>query len=160
MKQTSLEGRMDARQIAMEAGMSARPEFYSGRGAIACDLNDKILEKVYQTVQREHGEKAAKQFAQMVADVPELSATDFLLTLYRLEGQDWKWNKRMLGNEKGVDVGPDYDNGARFAIGMATIAGALSGMSERDETSYIRGEFLRRHGIKGPKKEQGNSFFY
>lgn len=131
-----------------------------GRGAISCDLNDKILEKVYQAVQREHGEKAAKQFAQMVADVPKLSATDFLLTLYRLEGRNWKWNKRILGNEKGIDFGPDYGDGAREAVAMATIGNVLGGMSERDETHYIRGEFLRRHEIKSPKKERGNSSFY
>ena len=68
--------KLEAMQIVMEAGMSARPEFYSGRGAISCDLNDKILEKVHKGVQREHGEEAAKQFVQMVADVPKLSATD------------------------------------------------------------------------------------
>src|SRR3989338_10146114 len=125
MRQIHLEERMNARQIAMNAGMSTRPEFYSGRGAIACDLNDKILEKVFQSVQKEYGEEAAKQFAQMVADVPKLSATDFLLTLYRLEVQDWKWSKRMLGNEKGIDVGPDYGDGTREAVAMATIGSVL-----------------------------------
>jgi hypothetical protein len=148
----TLEEKLDARQIVMEANMSARPEFYSGRGAISDDLNSKILEKVYQGVQREHGEKAAKQFAQMVADIPSLSATDFLLTLYRLESNNWKWNKKMLGNEKGIDVGPDYGDGGREAIGMATIANILGGSLDRDETSYIRGEFLRNHNIEGPKE--------
>jgi hypothetical protein len=152
----TLERKLDARQIVMEANMSARPEFYSGRGAISDDLNSKILEEVYQGVQREHGEKAAKQFAQMVADIPNLSATDFLLTLYRLESHNWKWNKKMLGIEKGIDVGPDYGDGGREAIGMVTIGNVLGGMLDRDETSYIRGEFLRRHKIEDPKKEQRN----
>ena len=154
-----LECRMDARQIVMEADMSARPEFYSGRGAIACDLNDKILEKVYQGVQREHGEEAAKQFAQMVADVPKLSATDFLLTLYRLEGQGWKWDTKILGNEKGVYVDGPTDE-AKIAVGFVIIAGALSGDSSRDETGYIRGEFLRRHGIESPKSQDNMGIFY
>ncbi len=154
-----LEGRMDAKQIAMDAGMSARPEFYSGRGAIACDLNDRILEKVYQGVQRAHEEEVAKQFAQMVADIPKLSATDFLLTLYRLEGHDWKWDKRILGGENGVYVDGPTDE-AKMAVGFATIASVLGGMSERDETGYIRGKFLRRHGIKTPNSNQRTNGFY
>ena len=156
----TLERRLDARQIVMGAGMSDRPEFYSGRGAIASDLNDKILEKVYQGVQREYGEEAAKQFAQMVADVPKLSATDFLLTLYRLERQDWRWDKEMLGNEKGVYVdGKTVE--AKMAVGFATIAGALYGDSSRNETRYIRGEFLRRHNINDNSKvDQRDSLFY
>jgi len=160
MRQIHLEERMNARQIAMNAGMSTRPEFYSGRGAIACDLNDKILEKTYQGIKKEHGEDAAEQFAQMVADVPKLSATDFLLTLYRLEGRGWKWDKRMLGDENGVDVGPDYGNGTRESIAMATIGNVIGGMSKRDETSYIRGEFLRRHNLDAPKRKQSNYHFY
>ena len=155
-----LEGRMDARQIVMEVGMSDRPEFYSGRGAIACDLNDKILEKTYQGIKKEHGEDAAEQFAQMVANIPKLSATDFLLTLYRLEGNKWKWDKRILGREKGVYVDGPTDE-AKMAVGLATIAGALFGDGSRDETSYIRGEFLRRHGIKTPHSANQTSYgFY
>ncbi|MDP3027250.1 MAG: hypothetical protein Q8N63_06075 [Nanoarchaeota archaeon] len=151
--------KLEAMQIVMEAGMSACPEFYSGRGAIPCDLNDKILEKVYKGVKREHGEKAAKHFTQMVADIPKLSATDFLLTLYRLESRNWRWDKRMLGNEKGIDVGPDYGDGRRTGIALVTIGDVLGGMSERDETSYIRDNFLERHGIKVPQKNYNCPFF-
>ena len=138
--------------------MSNRPEYYSGRGAILSDLNDQILERAYKVVKREHGEEAAKQYAQMVADIPKLSATDFLLTFYRLEGNDWKWDKRILGNEKGIDVGPDRGDGSREAVAFATIAGALFGDSSRDETEHIRGEFLRRHKIEQPEREQRDYF--
>ena len=155
-----LEGRMDARQIVMEAGMSARPEFYSGRGAITLDLNDKILEKVYQGVKREYGEEATEQFVQMVANIPKLSATDFLQTLYNLEGNNWKWDKERLSSGKGIDVGPDYGDGTREAIAFATIAGVLYGDSSRDETEYIRGEFLRRYGIQTPESASRIRFFY
>jgi len=154
----NLEERADARQIVVEAGMSDRPEYYSGRGAIACDLNDKILEKVFQGIKIEHGDEAARQFAQMVADIPKLSATDFLLSLYRLEGRDWRWDKKMMGNEKGVYVDGPTDE-AKISVGFATIAGALCGDSSRDETGYIRGEFLRRHGIQDTKAMYRVCFF-
>ncbi|MDP2672491.1 MAG: hypothetical protein Q8O84_01625 [Nanoarchaeota archaeon] len=146
----NLEKRINAKQIAINAGMCGRPEYYSGRGAVTCDLNDKILEKFYQGIQKEYGKKAAKQFVQMVADVPKLSATDFLLTLYRLEGQSWKWDKKLIGDEKGVYVDGPTDEVKR-AIGLATIGGIIFGDNSRDKTGYIKGEFLRRHGIKTPK---------
>ncbi len=153
-----LEERLNARQIVMRAGMSARPEFYSGRGAISCDLNDRILENVYQTIQREHGEKAAQQFAQMVADIPELSATDFLLSLYRLESHNWKWDKSMMRDERGIAIGPDYGDGKREANAFAGIVTVLGG-SDLDQTRYIRGEFLKRHKIEVPQKGPMNFDF-
>jgi hypothetical protein len=85
----------------------------------------------------------------MVADVPKLSATDFLLTLYRLDGQDWKWDKKMLGKEKGIYATDE-------ATGFATIMGVIFGDNSVDETSYIRREFLRRHEIKAPQEERGS----
>ncbi len=158
----NLETKLNAREIVGEAGMSARPEFYSGRGAINCDLNDKKLESIYQTIKREYSEGAAQYFAQMVADIPKLTATDFLLTLYRLEAQNWKWNKNLLGDEKGIDVGPDQGDGKREITGMMTVLSILGGLSERDETEYIRSAFLKRHGIKNTKKEECgyNGYFW
>jgi len=149
----NLEGKMHARQIVDATGMSSRPEFYSGRGAILDDLDSRYLEKIYNGIEKEHGEEAAKQYIQMVADIPELSATDFLLTLYRLESHDWKWDKGLLGNEHGRDVGPDDENGARVLVGFATIAGALYNNSQIDQTMFIRGEFLKNHGVKIPKSK-------
>jgi len=149
-----LENRTNAREIVREAGMSDRPEHYSGRGATSSDLNFEILEKVYTGIKNEHGDAAAEQFAQMVADIPRLTATDFLLTTYRLERNDWKWNERLLGNEKGIDVGPDMGDGSRASIGFSTIAGILGGSNKLDESFYIREQFLRNHGIKSKDKRK------
>ncbi|MDO8509483.1 MAG: hypothetical protein Q7S27_07445 [Nanoarchaeota archaeon] len=140
--------------------MSARPEYYSGRGAIAADLDSRRLENIYQLVKRERGEDAAQNFALMVADIPVLSATDFLITLYKLDSNDWKWDKSLLGNEKGIDLGPDNGNGGREAVAMATIGNVLGGMSERDETPYIRGEFLKKHNLEEPRTRQKDSYYY
>ncbi len=154
-----LEERISARQIVSLTGMSARPEFYSGRGAINSDLNDKILEKIYQGIKGEYGDWAAGQFVQMVADIPKLSATDFLLNLYKLEGYGWKWSKRQSGGENGIYIDGPTDE-AKRAVGFATILGALSGDSSRDETGVIRNEFLRRHGIQIPDLGQSINYFY
>ncbi len=148
-----LERKLNAREIiGTMKMMSARPEFYSGRGAMTCDLDSERLEYIYEHVKKEHGEEAGENFVQMVADLPVLSATDFLITLYKLDSHDWKWDKKLLGNEKGIDVGPDYGSGRREAISMLTIANFLGGSSETDETTIcIRGQFLRKHGLPSDK---------
>lgn len=153
----NLEERMEAKKIVKEAGMVSAPGYYSGRGATTSDLNDRKLEAIYQGIQRGHGVDAANQYAQMVADIPKLSATDFLLTLYTLEARDWKWNKRLLGNERGVYVDGRTDR-EKMAVGLATIGGALFGDNARDETYSIRREFLKRHGIETPESA-GKSIF-
>lgn len=154
----ALEEKCDAHQMVMNAGMSARPEFYSGRGALSDDLTGKKLERIYEQIEHVHGERAAQSFAQMVADIPVLSATDFLLSLYQLEARDWEWHKQFLGEENGVDVGPDYGNGTREAIGMATIIFTLGGL-RRDDTGAIRNSFLQRHGINIPQKPYKSATF-
>jgi len=146
----SLQKKLSASEIVREAGMSARPGFYSGRGATNSDVNDKIWEKVYQVINNFHGEDAANQYAQMVADISKLSATDFLLTLYRLESNDWEWDKKLSGSEKGIY--PDSEGSA-----WGTIGEVLCGGHERDETYNIRGQFLRRHNIQTEDKISNNN---
>lgn len=143
-----LEGKLNAQQIVSRAGMSSRPEYYSGRGATASDLNGDKLEQIYSFIKNEYGKEAAQNYVQMVADIPVLSATDFLLSLYRLEGYDWKWDKKLLGNEQGVYAA---DEGSAFG----TLISGLSGMNRRDETEHIRGRFLEMHGIKAEKPYRG-----
>ncbi|MFA5797216.1 MAG: hypothetical protein WC916_04230 [Candidatus Woesearchaeota archaeon] len=145
----NLEERTDIKEIVHEAGMSTRPEFYSGRGAITGDLNYSILEKIYQGVEKIRGKEDAKQFVNMVADIPKLSATDFLLTLYKLDAMDWKWDKKLLGNERGVFIDGSTDE-AKFATGLFTMAEIMCGSNARDETDYIRERFLQAHGKQTP----------
>ncbi len=96
MKQTNLESKLRAEDIVREAGMCSRPEYYSGRGATLSDLNSKILDKVYSGIQKAHGKNAADDFTKMVENIPKLSATDFLLSVYRLEQNNWKYDKKVF----------------------------------------------------------------
>lgn len=139
-------------EIVREAGMSSRPEYYSGRGAISCDLNDKNLEGIYRGIKKNYGKKEADSYAQMVAKIPVLSATDFLLSLYKLTSHNWKLDKLKFGEEKGIYVDGDTDE-QKYVVGMATIVETLCRDSKRDETAYIRSEFLRKHNIKNPDGE-------
>lgn len=130
---------MTLHTIINDSGMSARPSFYSGRGAITCDLNNMILGKLYEGIKKTFGDEAAKSFVCMVADIPVLSATEFLLALQRLEANDWVWRAGDANTStKGIYA---EDIGSAFG----TIASVLGGMSDRDETEAIRGSFLRSH---------------
>lgn len=126
--------------IIRESGMCNDPSYYSGRGAIIGDLNSEILEKVYQGIKSEHGESAAKAYEKLVAAIPKLSATDFLVSLYGLQANGWKFSKRILSKNKGIYAG-------NLGSALGTIASVAGGMYERDETGEIRAPFLSNHNI-------------
>lgn len=147
---SNLENKMNAAQIVHEAGMSPRPEFFSGRNATYRDLSSNILEKIHSIIQREHGAKAAKQYVKMVADIPELSATGFLLTLYSLERGEWKWDKKsMLENCGSAYIGGITDYERKISC-RVTLLSAFSKGSQTIETKQLKREFLEKRGIKQP----------
>lgn len=125
--------------------MSARPEFYSGRGARVGDLSSKELEEIYKGLKKEAGDQAAKNFVQFVYDFDKLAATTFLNDFYTFcyLGCDYKPKEHKPIDE--IDVGPDREDDSRLAAGMAGIMSFLGGGSETDETETIRGTFLDNH---------------
>lgn len=148
----SLEIKLNVKQIVAESGMaSARPEYFSGRGATISDLNSDILQNIYSLTKNEHGIEAANSFVQMVVDIPKLSATDFLLSMYRLEGNGWNWNKKLLGNEDGLYVNGLSDI-AKMGVGFGSIASTLVDLKDRDDTFSIKNNFLYVRGVSGTKK--------
>jgi hypothetical protein len=118
--------------------MSTRPEYYSGRGATTTDLSSQILEKIHTAIVKNVDEKAGKAFVKMVAAIPVLSATDFLITLHALEQNKWVWKESLLGNQKGIHY--DSHEGALFTLFAVACRG-----HERDDTWVIRGDFLAKH---------------
>lgn len=134
---------MSVRELihARKINISARPEFYSGRGATLTDLNSDILEKLYAAIKVEYGVQPAAAFVKMVADIKPLSATAFLNRLYALEGSGWQFKTR-LQCDSDIDLGPD--NEGRMSIALATIGNLLGGRLN-DETEAIRRPFLMKH---------------
>jgi len=134
--------------------MSSRPEFYSGRGATTSDLNSPKLEDIYQSILRLYGAAAAAQYVYMVADLPKLSATEFLIALQELDQSGWKYKPRKRKSVvSGVEV-VNNGNPGDEVTNMCSIFGVLFGHNDRNETGYIRGEFLRQHAAEIPKKIQ------
>jgi hypothetical protein len=139
------------KDIIHNNNMSTCPEYYSGRGAITCDLNGNMLEGIYQGIKKEFGDFAAKNFVKMVVDIKVLSATTFLEELYMLCSNGWKYrNKPKSRQANGISI-PKNENGEyddRSAMsGMLGIFAAMSN-GGRDETPAIKNYFLSNHGVK------------
>jgi hypothetical protein len=72
------------------------PEYYAGHGNDPRDLNSSILELVYQGVLTEKGPAAAKAFVNMVKNLKDTNAKNFLLEYYRLEKKSWRYGDPVL----------------------------------------------------------------
>jgi hypothetical protein len=155
------------KEIIRNNRMSTRPEFYSGRGAILCDLNGDILEGIYKGIEKEFGKMAARNFVKMVKDVKVLSATTFLEELYNLHYSGWKYYVKKR-HASGVSVPKNKDGEYDETSAMMGMVGIMTAMTSggRDETMSIKGFFLRQHGVKPVKKTgyeyhgNGNCIFW
>ena len=129
-------------KIVHEVGMSARPEFYSGRGARRSDLSGEKLIAIHKIITENLGERQAKEFVTMIKNISCLSATNFLNSLFALEANNWVYKK---GEESDIDLGPDGPE--RLAIGIASLGESIFSSIQRDETDLIRNSFLQELGI-------------
>lgn len=151
----SLDDKVSAAAILRRSGMIDDPGYYSGSGARLSYLDDAILEKVYKGVLDHHGKAAAREFVELVGGMPKLAATDFILAFYRLEANNWRFDKAAAGQEKGVYA-------SNNAQAFATLMGAFGGMMDWDDTDLIRNPFLERHIEEYRRKgidENGKLYF-
>jgi hypothetical protein len=148
------------KEIIRSNNMSTRPEYYSGRGAITCDLNGKMLEGIYQGIEKEFGKDAAKNFVKMVDDIKVISATTFLEELYMLFGNNWKYTKKRKSRQaSGISVPKNEDGEYDDRSALSGMMGIFAAMSNggRDETMMIKSQFLYQHGVK-PKRTQHGAY--
>jgi hypothetical protein len=129
---------MDIREIVQQAGMSDRPAYYSGRGATISDLNSQILQKIHESIVKNIGAEAGKEFIQLVDEIEVMSATGFLQALYSLARNNWKFDPAMV-KSNGTDI--DSEGSA-----WGTLLGSMS-RGKRDDSDSIKNEFLRKHGV-------------
>jgi len=144
------------KEIIRSCNMSTRPEFTSGRGAILCDLNGTQLEKIYQGIKNEFGEKAADNYVKMVRDIKVMSCTTFLEELYMLCSNNWKYTKKKT-HAAGVTVPKDENGEYDLVGGMFGMMNAMMS-SGRDETPQIKNYFLSNHGVKPKGRMVSNGY--
>lgn len=76
--------------------LNPKPDYYEGHGNNLRDLNSQILELVYQGVLAEKGATAAKAFVNMVKNLKDTSASQFLNEFYRMERKGWRWGEPVM----------------------------------------------------------------
>jgi hypothetical protein len=131
------------------SGMSSRPGFYSGRGANGSDLTARHLDVIWVGIKAEFGEAAADSFVLMVEALPILAATDFLLALFRLETNDWRWSENQIPSGPAgmaLDFPADTPNGRDQAMGHLFSLFGGANPNDPGMTWSIKREFLRGHG--------------
>ncbi len=128
----------DGRAILNAANMSARPGYYSGRGATRSDLSGERLCAIYHSVAEHHGIDAGLAFLALVNNLKVLSATDFILAFYQLERSDWEGVTRFEGNGTHISAPCDTEEGQ--LQGKMTLFAALAS-NGRDDSSSIRFDF-------------------
>jgi hypothetical protein len=119
--------------------MSSRPGYTSGRGATISDLDSDRLSHIHAEIEKNVSKEAAENFVDMVADLEVASCTGFLLALYQLETDNWKYTKREKKDRNDI-----YCENEGEAFGC--VASSLFG-GNTDDTLRIVGPFLNRFGI-------------
>lgn len=84
-------------------------DYYEGRGNSLYDLNSPLLELLYKGIHAEIGAEAAKAFVNMVKNLKDTNASNFLAALYRLEKKDWRYGDPVLKVRVQAANGPVED---------------------------------------------------
>lgn len=152
--------------------MSSRPEYYSGRGNNPGDLDSSTLQNIYEGIEAQVGAEAAKAFVNMVGEMTEdASATTFLVSLYRLERNEWKFEPRVVPAASGEalseavsDARRKHGDEAAMTAGMAGIFSLLAGSDTREKMPdaglKITYQFLSRHKVELNKDLPQESWAY
>jgi len=127
---------MSARHMVMHV-INPNPEYFSGRGA-NYDLSGERLNRIREEIKKHIGSAAALNFDQLIDDIPLLSASNFLIMLYRLERSGWEWNANLLNDSPHKET---WGNGLAAMGHLAEVAGGSS-QTRMDRTSEIRAEYF------------------
>ena len=137
--------------IVRAAGMSGRPEYYSGRGAMLCDLNGEKLFAIKKMIVRHHGNDAGQAFVLMVANMDNMNTTAFLQNCYHLEKNNFKYVSTTKGN--GIAIDKKEDGSYNLLSGIASIGSTLGRF--RDDSFKIKSHFLKANGFRDEMNKEG-----
>ncbi len=89
-------------------------------------------------------ESAAENFVQMIEEMQVLSATDFLISLYALESNNWKYESERVGSDAtgGILVRKDSDGNYDPLHGQFSMIAALYNAGRDDPRKNYKSKFL------------------
>lgn len=130
--------------------MNTSPGYYAGRGATITDLKPEYLIIFHDKIKKEVSKDAALNFIKMVKNIKCASATNFLISLYRLENNSWKYDNNN-------DENSDYIENKGQAIGL--VVEKLSNTNKTDCTLHIVREFLSKFNELHISDNKKNIFY-
>lgn len=161
--------------------LNPSPEYYAGRGNNVRDLNSSILELLYGGIKTEIGVDNAKMFVNMVKNLKNTNAQNFLMEYYRMERKGWRWSEpvmkvRVKTDTAAVEIAPVpvksaetlTSDGVEYNLdgtpvvkkrGFVEIANAfLRSGSLFGHDKAITADFLERHKAEVEKSAIVSSF--
>lgn len=160
--------------------LNPSPDYYAGRGNNVRDLNSSILELLYGGIKTEISAESAKMFVNMVKNLKNTNAQNFLLEYYRMERKGWRWSEPVMKVRVKTDTtavepvkktanpvetltsgGVEYNPDGTPVVkrGFVEIANAfLRSGSLFGHDKAITGDFLKRHKDEVEKSAFVSSF--
>lgn len=127
------------KRIIYTSGLSARPEYYSGRGARLSDLNGQMLYSIYNKLTRLDQNKGLNM-AIMTLNMNSLETTNFLEKLYQLVENNYNLEKLQL-SDNNYSLGTTKNN-EKENTELYTYSTSLNNL-KTDDTEIIKFEFKR-----------------
>ena len=126
----NIDGETIARQILLTSGLNDRASYYSGRGVMYCDLNEKNLVPIFEKLLKLDINYAV-EFVEMVRKMETLGATEFINSFIGFANKGFKSDSLKTENS---NISLDGVHGeARDTIAFISI---FSAMSRGNDTDY------------------------
>ena len=131
--------------ILLTSGLSNRASYYSGRGVMRGDLNEKNLEAIFKKLYK-LDVSYASDFVELVKKMPTLGATEFISTFHRFGSNGFKLAYNTI-EESNISLDGVHDE-ARDMVGLISLFNVTSRGNDYDrqvsESNYIKREFIQR----------------
>jgi len=125
----NIDGENIARQILLTSGLNDRASYYSGRGVMYCDLNEKNLVAIFEKLLKLDISYAV-EFVEMVRKMETLGATEFINSFIDFANKGFKSN---TSKTEGSNISLEGVHGeARDAVAFTSIFSTMSRGNDRD----------------------------
>jgi hypothetical protein len=124
-------------------------DYYLGRGPTPSDVNSKTLEGIYRGLREEVGPDAAKNFAQLVNNMTDLSAPLFIdsFMLFVRNGYRNVASKPQLAKDRDElgSIGPGAETQMFAVLARNMTGGAPKKRDVRMESVDLKADFIKAH---------------
>lgn len=138
----NIDGETIARQILLTSGLDDRASYYSGRGVMYCDLNEKNLVAIFEKLLK-LDIRYAIEFVEMVRQMKTLGATEFINSFIGFANKGFKSD-----NLKIVDSNISLDGVHGETRDTVAFVSIFSAMSRGNDINYqIRASEQMKHSF-------------